>query len=265
VTAIAKGTEDVHAVRLKPSHVVAASRADCFLQVGLSLEHAWVPGLLQTARNPRIQPGSAGFVDVSQHWRAIDVPDDVSRRHGADLHPSGNPHINLAPAGGRHIAALIVAAFVRLRPESEPELRKRHEKWLADLAAAEPRWAALREHVAGRRVVTYHAEFDYFLRALGVEPVGTIEPKPGVPPTPKHLARLLSVMREKEAQLVLSATWSNQRQVDDFRKKAGARGVRLPSMVNATETADSWIALMDELHAAIARGFGVPWPPERPK
>ena len=260
VRSIAKGTENIHAVRLKPSHIVAASRADAFFELGLSLEHAWVPGLLETARNPRIRVGGLGFVNVSQGWETIEVPASLSREQGTDLHPQGNPHFNLDPRGGRHMAAVVLAALETLRPARASEFRRRHAALSAELEAAEARWATLAELTRGRKAVTYHSEFNYLLRSLGVELSGTLEPKPGIAPTPRHVGELIERMREEKVDVVITAAWSSTRLVDDVCAKTGARKVELPSMVGGASGADTWIAMMDLCHRRIAEALGLAWP-----
>ncbi|MEZ5980655.1 MAG: zinc ABC transporter substrate-binding protein, partial [Planctomycetota bacterium] len=107
VTVLARPEQNLHAVRVKPSHLVAVSRADVFVQVGLALEHAWVPGLLESARNERVSPGGVGFVDAGEGFAAIDVPEHVDRSRAADVHLFGNPHVNLSPDGGPWFAERI--------------------------------------------------------------------------------------------------------------------------------------------------------------
>jgi len=263
VQAVAKGTENVHAVRLKPSHIVAASRADAFFELGLSLEHAWVPGLLETSRNARIRVGAPGFVNVSRGWQTIEVPQSLSREQGTDLHPEGNPHFNLDPRGGRHMARVVLEALEALRPQRAAEFRRRHAELAAELDVAEARWAALAELARGHKAVTYHTEFDYLLRSLGIELVATLEPKPGVAPTPRHVAEVIQVMRREKVDFLLTAAWSNTRLVDDVCKKSGAKKVELPSMVGGASGADSWIAMMDLCHRRIASCLGLAWPPTK--
>ncbi len=257
VTSICKGRENIHSVRTKPSHLVALSKADVFVQMGLALEHAWVPGLLEAARNRRIQPGAPGFVNASVGWDPIQVPADLSRRQGADVHPQGNPHFNLDPRGGAHMADHVLDALVRVDPASADAFRERHAAYVKRLDAAEVRWAKIREALDGNRVVTYHGDFDYFLAACGIESVATIEPKPGVPPTPRHLASVIDLMRKQKIGIVLTSGWSNSRRVAETARKAGAQLLELPHMVGATKKADTWIAMMDELHDALGAAFGV--------
>jgi len=255
VESIAKGRENIHSVRIKPSHVVAMNKADLFVQVGLSLEHAWVPALLQASRNKRIQPGMPGFLNISEGWEPIQVPESLSRRQGTDLHPQGNPHINLDPRGGRHMAQAVLDALGTLLPDAKPELEARHASYAKRLDEAEARWRALAARVAGEKVVAYHASFDYLMLELGVEIAGSIEPKPGVPPTPRDLARLITRMQSEGIGVVVTAFWSNNRSVAEVARKSGARVVELPDMVGGVEGAESWIAMMDLIHERLAQAL----------
>ena len=248
VRSLAKGTENVHRVALRPSGLVAVGRAELFLQVGLSLEHAFVPGLLEAARNPRLQPGKPGFVTVSDGFEAIEVPADVSRSDAADVHPMGNPHMNLSPAAGRHMAERVLAGLVAVDPEGRETYTANHRRYLETLSRAEARWAKIGERLRGKRVVVYHREFSYFAAAYDIEVVGEVEPKPGVPPTPSHLAGLVKTIEELGVRAVLTAGWSNDRNVRFLSQRTEAVALEIPTMVGGTKRASSWIELMDELH-----------------
>lgn len=260
VTALIKGTENLHAVVAKPSMLVALSRADVFVQVGLSLESSWVPGLLEGARNARIAPGKPAFVNGSDGWQALDVPADLSRQ-GGDLHPQGNPHLNLAPQGGRHLAARILAGLVANDPAGKDAYEKAHEAYVVELDAAEARWAKAAEKLRGVAVATYHQEFEYLARATGLEIVGHVELKPGVPPTPAHVVELVDAMRAKKARLVLTAAWSNNRQVAQVAEQTAARVVELPVAVSTAKGEDSWIGMMDRIHAKLVAALAEPRQP----
>ena len=255
VTTIAKGTENVHAVVLKPSHLVAVNRADVFLEVGLALEHAFVPGLIERGRNQRILPGSPGFVNVSQGWEPINVPETVDRSQAVDIHLMGNPHINLDPAAGRHMARRILDGLVAVDPESADGYRARHAAYLEELAKAEERWAERAKAFRGRKVVLYHNDFNYFALRYGMEIVDTIEPKPGLPPKPRDLAETIGLIREEGVELILTAKWSNNKNTRFVAEKSGARVLEIPVMVNGVAGADSWIGMMDYLHDELARIF----------
>lgn len=257
VFTIAKGRENLHAVRLKPSHVVAVSRADVFVQVGLSLEHAWVPGLLEKARNRTIQPGGAGLVTASAGWEPIQVPERLDRSQAACVHPEGNPHMNLSPTGGPHIAGNILEALIRLDPAGEASFRKRHDAWFKRYEEAAKGWARIQEALKGQKVVQSHQEFDYLLEACGIEQVGMLEPRPGLPPTGRHLAGLIKTMRTGKVPVLLTAPAYNDRNVAKVASETGATALELPSMVNGVTAATGWIELMTLLHQGLAEAYGV--------
>jgi zinc/manganese transport system substrate-binding protein len=257
VTALIKGTENLHAVVAKPSMLVALSRADVYVQIGLSLESSWAPGLLESARNAAIAPGKPGFVNASDGWQALDVPTDLSRK-GGDLHPQGNPHLNLSPRGGRHIAARVLAGLVANDPAGKDTYEKAHAAYVVELDAAAARWAALAQKLRGVAVATYHQEFEYLARETGIEIVGHVELKPGVPPTPAHIVELVDALRARPARLVLTAAWSNNRQVAQVAEQTGARVVELPVAVSSAKGADTWIGMMDQLHARLVDALAQP-------
>ena len=254
VTSICAGRENVHSVRPAPSHLVALSRADVLVQQGLALEATWLPGLLQAARNEKIEPGQPGFINVSEGWEAIQVPADLSRQ-GGDLHPFGNPHMNLDPRAGRHIAGRILAGLVAVAPASRAAFEKNHAAFLERLTPAEARWKAISERLAGTQVVTYHLEFDYLAALYGIEIAGTVESKPGIPPTAAHLARLQETMKARGVRVVITAAWSNNKQAKSVAKAAGGSVLELPTLVGGASGADSWIAMQDVIHERLARAL----------
>ena len=260
VTSIARGRENLHAVRLKPSHVVGVSRADLFLQVGLSLEHAWVPELLRTARNKEVQPSGKGFVSASTGWKPIQVPKTLSKREGVDVHPEGNPHINLDPNGGPHMAQRVLEGLIRVDPDGEEAYREGHAAWTERYQEAAERWAKARKAFDGHKVVIYHREFDYLLESLGIEVAAVVEPKPGVPPTGRHLLEVITTARKQKVGVVLTASWSNDRTVEKVADRSDAEIVELPAMVGGHADATDWIAMMDLMHARLADGLGIELP-----
>jgi ABC-type Zn uptake system ZnuABC Zn-binding protein ZnuA len=254
VQALCRGTENTHRVVTKPSHLAAMARADVFVQCGLSLEMAFVPALMQTCRNRAIQPGAPGFVSVSEGWDAIQVPADMSRAAG-DIHPQGNPHMNLHPAAGRHAAGSILAGLKRVDPASAAAYQRRHDEYCAELAEAERRWAEAGAAWKGQKVVVYHLEYDYLLAHYAIESVGSIELKPGVPPTPRHLAELVERMKRERPAAILTAKWSNNRYVEELAERTGTPVVELPNMAGASERTRTWIGMMDVVHERLAQAF----------
>ncbi|HVS09317.1 MAG TPA: metal ABC transporter substrate-binding protein [Planctomycetota bacterium] len=255
VTTLTRGRENLHFVVARPSHLVAMSRADMFVQVGLSLEAAFVPGLLERARNDDIWPGHPGFVNVSEGWEPIEVPTSLSRRAG-DLHPHGNPHMNLDPRAGEFMANAIRDGLTRLDPGSAELYEKRHQAYLQKLAQAKQRWDRLAASFRGKRVAVYHLEYNYFARYYEMEIADAIEFRPGVPPTPNHLARVIAGMKEKGVKVILIAPWSRNGDVERVAAATGARIVEVPNQAGGMPGADTWIGMMTVIHEKLAAAFG---------
>lgn len=256
VQSIYRGKENTHLLTAKPSHLIAFSRADVFVQVGLSLEVSFVPGLLEAARNPRVRPGAPGFVSVSDGWDAIQVPESVSRR-GGDVHPQGNPHMNLDPRGGAFMARRIFEGLCAVDPTERERYEARYADWLERMEAAQARWDALRREWQGRKVVAYHQEYDYLAAYHGLEIVGRVEPKPGIPPTPNDVAKLIATMRATGTDVILTAIWSNNDTVARIAEATDAKVVELPNMCGGLPRTDSWIAMLDVVHERLARAFEI--------
>jgi len=259
VQSIATASQNLHAVRIRPSHLVALSRADAFVQVGLSLEHAWVPGLIEAARNSQIAPGGVGFIHAGEGFSAIEIPAVLDRSVSVDVHPDGNPHINLSFAGGAHCADRILAGLVRLGPEHEKELRANHAAWRQEYERALARWQAIAALVRERapEVCIVHQEFSYLLRDLGIRYVASLEPRPGLVPTPAHLAEVIALMREREVKVLLTAPWSNNKNVAKVAKTTGAEVVVLEVMSGGRTDTGTWIQLIDVSVDQLARAVGV--------
>lgn len=258
VHSICRGKENLHAASPRPSDLIALSKADLFIQLGLSAETTWLPSLLNRARNRTIASGAEGFVNASRDWQAIQIPDQMTRSLG-DIHPQGNPHFNLDPRAGAHMAAKILEGFVRIDPAGEAEYKKRLDTWLKSVDEARERWAEIGAQFKGKRVVIYHMEFNYFAEHYGIEIVGSLEPRPGIPPTPNHLAKLIKTMQDEKIEVLLTAPWSNNRFVKDVAKKTGARVILLPTMVEE-DIVGGWIGMMDVLHERLAQAFGIQLP-----
>lgn len=255
VSTITRGRENLHLVTARPSHLIAVSKADVFVQVGLSLEVAFVPGLMEAARNRKIQPGQPGFISVSEGWEALDKPANVSRQAG-DVHPQGNPHMNLDPRAGRFMAERIRDGLARVDPSSKALYEQRFDAYAKRLDEAEARWREQAKAWAGKKVVVYHQEFGYLCRTCGIEILGSIESKPGIPPTPNHLAELVARMKAAGCTTVLTAAWSNNDEVAHVAKAASGKVVELPNQCGGLPGTDDWIAMMDLVHARLAGALG---------
>jgi ABC-type Zn uptake system ZnuABC Zn-binding protein ZnuA len=255
VQSLYTGKENLHALTARPSHLVATSKADLFVQVGLSLEVSFVPGLLEAARNPRLHAGAPGLVTVSKGWEALDVPTELSRK-GGDLHPQGNPHMNLDPRAGEFMADRILEALVAVDPSSAPLYQSRHADYVVRVRKAREGWEAMAAAWKGKKIVPYHQEYDYLAAHYGLVIVGKVEPKPGIAPTPNHTAELIATMKAEHASAILTAIWSNNSTVARLAEQTGARVVEVPNMCGGLPKTESWIGMMTVLHERLKAALG---------
>lgn len=262
VSAIAKGKENLHNVVARPSHLVALSKADALVQVGLSMEMGFIPGLLEGCGNSQVRPGGKGFINCSDGWQAIQIPEVLSRQ-GGDLHPQGNPHMNIDPRAGRHFAVRIAAGFAQLAPEWKGEFETRRDAYFSRLEKAEKRWAEMSAHWKGRKLVEYHQEYNYLAELYGIAICANLEVKPGIPPTPNHLAQVIETMKREPCDVIVTALWSKNDFVARVVEATGAKVVELPNMCGGIAGTDSWIAMMDLVHERLAAAFGTPVPPKQ--
>src|SRR5882672_2014969 len=202
IKSIATGVEDIHAVPMKPSFATILNRADVVLLLGLEAEHAFLPGLLEAARNPKILRDAPGYIDCSVYITPLEVPTRIDRALG-DQHPMGNPHYNADPVMAKDAARAIADGLSRLRPEHEADFKKGLAAFEDKLDAAIARWERDAAPLRGKKLVSYHPDLIYFAERFGMEPVGTIEIRAGVDPTPGHIADLEERMRREKVDLVV--------------------------------------------------------------
>src|ERR1043166_83034 len=188
---IGEGYQDPHFVEAKPSFILDLAKADVWAFVGLDLEIGWMPLLLDGARNPKIRMGGSGYLDVSRVIPVIDVPSGNVDRSQGDVHPLGNPHYWLDPENGRRIAKLFRDKFTELDPAGASSYGANEKAFETRLGDAERQWAPELARIKGKPVVAWHTSWRYFAEYTGMNIVGFMEPKPGVPPSPSPLAGLL--------------------------------------------------------------------------
>lgn len=245
VTSLARGTEDPHFVDARPSFIRVLNQADMLIEGGAELEIGWLPPLLNSARNAKILSDAPGHVVVSRGVRLIDVPSGPVDRSMGDVHPAGNPHYNLDPANGKAIAANIAAAFGKLDSANasfyDVNLKKFNDRLDAKLAE----WTKAMEPFRGTKVITYHKSFDYFLERFGLVLAGTIEPKPGIEPSPTHINALIPRAREQGVKLVIIEPNRSRKTPAYVAEAAGAKLVTMPVLVGGAEKAKDYLSLFD--------------------
>jgi len=244
VTSLATGVEDIHAVPMKPSFAVRLNRADAVVLLGLEAEHAFLPALLEAARNPKILRDTPGYIDCSTYITPLEAPNRIDRALG-DQHPMGNPHYNVDPVMGKDAARAIADGLSRLRPEHEADFKKNLAAFEEKLDAAIARWEREAAPLRGKKLVSYHPDLIYFAERFGMEPVGTIEIRAGVDPTPGHIADLEERMRREKVDLVVRELHYPAGLAETVARATGAKLVELPVMVGGVPEAKDYISFID--------------------
>lgn len=257
VEAICQGPQDPHYIQAKPSYMVRLSRADLLISVGLDLEVAWLPSLLQGARNPKINPGKPGYLEAAAAIQAIDVPKEAIDRSQGDVHPFGNPHYLLDPLRAKKIIGLIARRMAELDPSNADRYQQNARTLHSRLDTAIARWTKAMAPYKGQKVVSYHATFNYFFKRFQLDPVDYVEQRPGIPPAPAHLVRLIHKMRAERIRVIFHESYFNPATSEMVAKRAQARVLRLPVAVGATVAAKSYEALIDTLVTRFVAAMGV--------
>src|ERR1700757_3573711 len=203
VDSIARGYQDPHFVEAKPSFLLKLRKAALLIVVGLQLEIGWLPPLITQSGNPRVQVGAAGYLDASQFAEILEIPQGVVTRAMGDVHPLGNPHYWLDPDNGRRVAKGTAGKLAELDPSDSSYFQDRFQDFDKRLTAAEQKWDAEMRPYRGRKVVTYHRSFPNFAKHFGLDVIGYVEPRPGIPPTPTHTLEIIQLMRRENCKVVL--------------------------------------------------------------
>jgi zinc/manganese transport system substrate-binding protein len=255
VTTLAKPTEDPHFVDAKPSFILKLNRADALVEGGAELEIGWLPALLDQARNPKLAPGAPGHIACAQAVQLLEIPTTLDRSRG-DIHAAGNPHYLVDPENAKLVAQRIAEAFCALDEKSCDTFRANLKKFTDEIDAKLPQWQKQLEPFKGQQVVAYHNSWLYFGNRFGLKIDLFLEPKPGVPPTPTHLAQVILKMKEDKVHVIIVDPYLDRRTAEKVAERTGAKVVdvsQFPGGVKGTET--GYIALMDYLIQAIARAL----------
>jgi zinc/manganese transport system substrate-binding protein len=243
-THIAAGYQDPHFVDAKPSFVLQLRKADAFAYVGLDLEIGWMSTLLDGARNRRISLGSPGNIDVSTAIPVLDVRLTADRSQG-DVHPRGNPHYWLHPENGKRIARLFRDKFSELDPQGASTYSANAARFEARIDSTARALAPQLAVIRNKPVVGYHTSWRYFQEFTGMNIVGFVEPKPGVPPSPSHIAGLIQQMKRTGAKVIIMEPFYDRKMPDFVARNTGAKVLVLPPSVEGVRGVDSYLRLMD--------------------
>ncbi len=251
VSSIATGVENIHAVPMKPSFATLLNRADVLLLLGLEVEHAFLPALLDAAKNPKILRDAPGYVDCSLYVDVLEVPTRLDRALG-DQHPMGNPHYNLDPVSMKAAARAIAEGLGRNFPEHEAVFKTNLAAYEAELDRNIARWEKEAAPLKGKKLVSYHPDLIYFAERFGMRAFGTIEIRAGVPPTPGHIEELEESMRRSKVDLVVRELHYPAGLAESVAQATGAKLVELPAFVGGVPEAKDYISFVDyNLHTML--------------
>jgi zinc/manganese transport system substrate-binding protein len=242
---LSNGYQDPHFVEAKPNLMVVLNRADVLVRVGLELEIGWLPPLVVGSRNERIQRGQPGDLDLSTVIEPLDVPTTKIDRSQGDIHPMGNPHYWLPPVNAVRCAKGIRDRLEQLRPQDKAYFEAQFKQFVDELKARATKWEAMAKPLSGLKIVTYHKSWSYVSKWLHLDEVGYIENRPGIPPSPAHLAQLVQTIRTEGVKVILIEVFYNRSIAESVADKTGARVVPSPSDVGATPAIKTYFDLVD--------------------
>lgn len=256
VKALAKPTEDPHFVDAKPSHIVTLNRADVLIDGGAELELGWLPPLLESARNSKLAAGAPGRIVASLGVHLLEIPTTFDRAKG-DVHAQGNPHFLLDPVNAKIVVAQIVDHLSQVDPKSAQLFAANRQRFEAELDAKLIEWQKLLAPYRGAKIVTYHKDFVYLAARFNLDIAENLEPKPGVAPSPAHLAKVIGLIRANSVRVILVQPYQSRKTAETVARQAGGVTVLdVPQQPGVAKGTDTYIDLMDYIVRTLATGLG---------
>ncbi len=245
--------QDAHRIEARPSLIARMRSADMVVCTGADLEAAWLPLLLAQSGNPRVRQGSEGYFEASQFVAKLEIPKVLDRAQG-DVHPGGNPHVHTDARNIAQIAEALALRLAKRDPEGAAVYAARLADFLLRWRAALARWEQQAAPLKGLRIVVYHRDWSYLINWLGLREAGSLEPKPGLPPTPGHLAELLAQMQRDPARLIIYSAYNDRRPAAFLSERSMIPSVMLPFTVGGSEKAKDLFGLFDDTIARLLEG-----------
>jgi len=255
VESIAKGYQDPHFVEAKPSFILKLQKADLLIVVGRELEIGWLPPLIQQSRNAKVQVDADGYLDASQGVRILEIPTGQVTRAMGDVHPQGNPHYWLDPENARAMARSMSEKLAQFRPADRAYFEQRLAAFSARLTDAVKKWTAQMAPYKGTKVVTYHRSFPNFADRFGLDIIGYVEPKPGIPPSPGHTLELIQEMKRQNVRLILMEPYFDPTTPQSIARAVGGQVLVVPPSVGGVKEATDFFSLFDYDVALLVNAF----------
>jgi ABC-type Zn uptake system ZnuABC Zn-binding protein ZnuA len=254
VDALARGNQNAHDLEVRPSLMVKVRRADLLVINGLELDQ-WAEVVVQGANNPKVIPGAPGRVDASAGILVLEVPRTRVDRSMGDVHPVGNPHYTVDPGMAPDITANVLEGLVRVAPQHRAAFERNREQFLARLGQAMAKWAADMAPYKGAKVIVDHNMWPYFLTRFGLIQAGSVEERPGIPPTPTHLTKLIAYMKEDKIKVIMAVPWADHKLAERIAQEAGAKVVLVANGVGALKGTDTYLDTIDYNVKAVAQAL----------
>jgi ABC-type Zn uptake system ZnuABC Zn-binding protein ZnuA len=255
VESIARGYQDPHFVDPKPSFLLKLSKAELLIVVGLELEIGWLPPLITQSSNPRIQVGAPGYLDASRFAKILEIPTGQVTRAEGDVHPLGNPHYWLDPDNGLRIAKGIQTKLSEMRPNDSAYFAQRYDSFEQRLKQSDQQWQAQMKPYAGRKVVTYHRSWPNFAEHFGLNVVGYVEPRPGIPPSPQHTVELIGQMKRDGVKIIMVEPYFDLKTPNSIARETGGQVVVLMPSVGGEKEITDYFKLFDYDIAKLKKAF----------
>ena len=246
VSVLAKPTEDPHFVDARPSFVVQLRTASVLIEGGAELEIGWLPPLLQNARNPKLDPGQPGRVIASEGIRLMNVPGTVTRAAG-DVHALGNPHFMTDPIIAKAVAQHIMRAFSAVDPLHSAEYKANYEKFEGTINFKLQQWGSTLLPFKGQKLVAYHDSWPYFAHRFGLNIDIFLEPKPGIPPSPSHLAEVIEEMKAQHIKGIIVEPFQDRKIAERVASATGAKVINFAQFPGGLGGTDTYAKLIDRL------------------
>src|SRR5258706_15862846 len=237
--------QDPHRLEAKPSLIARMRSANLVVCSGSELEVGWLPLLFTQSGNSKVQPGSPGYLEASQFVGRLEIPKVIDRSLG-DIHPGGNPHIHLDPRNIAKVAEVVTERLMQIDQANAATYRARAEDFNKRWDQAVQKWRQQAQPLKGMPVVVYHKDMSYFINWTGMREAGSLEPKPGIPPTPTHLAELVERMKRSPAKAVGYSPYNNPGAAQFLSQRANIPVVPLPFTVGGTPKAKDLFGLFDD-------------------
>lgn len=244
VESLTDGRSDLHFIESRPSMVYKLKNADMVVRIGMDLD-VWLDALINASRNKKIMYGGVGYVDASYGIEVLEKPQGKIDASMGDIHIFGNPHYWLDPRNGKIIARNIKDALIKLNPQHKEYFEENYKVFCRKIDEKLEEWKKKLSSVTKRKIITYHNSWIYFARCFNFEIIENIEPKPGIPPTPSHIKRLIEIIRKENVGLIFVDNFYSTKTALAIVKNTDVKIVVLPSSVNGDENVNDYFKLFD--------------------